>query len=99
MNAEAGITDKIISLTRICAIVGRHRSTIYRWTRDGQFPQPLACGGYSAREFLEWWELQKSLRPVVAPPPVRPMGKRALARVQETWRTAPRRVKRLRFAY
>lgn len=97
MSGEACVTDKIISLARICAIVGRHRSTIYRWTRDGQFPQPLACGGYSAREFLEWWEVQKSLRPVIAPPPVRPMGKRALATAQELWRTAPRRVKRLTY--
>ncbi len=93
------IADEIISLVRICALVGRHRTTIYRWTRDGQFPQPLACGGYSAREFLEWWELLKTLRPVMAPPPVRPMGKRELAKAKEQWRTAPRRVKPLRFAY
>ena len=92
MSDDACITDKVVSLARICVIVGRPRSTIYRWTRDGQFPQPLACGGYSLREFLEWWELQKGLRPVVAPPPVRPLGKRALAKAQEIWRTgsAPR---------
>jgi predicted DNA-binding transcriptional regulator AlpA len=93
------ITDAIISLARVCSIVGRHRSTVYRWTRAGRFPQPLGCGGYSVREVGEWLELQKDLRPVTAPLPVRPMGKRALAKAQETWRLAPRRVKRLRFAY
>jgi predicted DNA-binding transcriptional regulator AlpA len=92
------ITDKTISLARVCMIVGRHRTTIYRWTRDGQFPQPLACGGYSAREFLDWWDLQKTSRAVLAPPPVRPMGKRALAKAQEVWRTAPR-TKKLKFTY
>ena len=99
MSEGVRITDKIVSLERICAIVGRHRTTIYRWTRLGDFPSPLACGGYSAREFLEWWELQKSMRAVMAQPPVRPMGKRALAKAQEQWRTAPRRVKGLRLAY
>ena len=56
MDAES--TDRLLRLREVQAITGLSRSTIYRLTRAGFFPEPLKIGpravAWRASEIEEW---------------------------------------------
>lgn len=39
------ISQKILSITAICELVGRNRRTLWAWVRDGVFPEPIKVHG------------------------------------------------------
>jgi len=39
------ISQKILSITAVCELVGRNRRTLWAWVRDGVFPQPIKVHG------------------------------------------------------
>lgn len=54
--------DRLLSERKVCQIVNRHRSTLYRQQRAGLFPRKLASGHYSEREIYQWIAEQKAAR-------------------------------------
>ncbi|ECD9474376.1 AlpA family phage regulatory protein [Salmonella enterica] len=48
----------LIKITELCEMVGRSRSTIWTWTRDGLLPQPVKLHGRVIgwrQELIEKW--------------------------------------------
>ena len=41
----AMISQKILSITEVCDLVGRNRRTLWAWVRDGVFPEPIKVHG------------------------------------------------------
>jgi predicted DNA-binding transcriptional regulator AlpA len=39
------ISQKILSITAVCELVGRNRRTLWAWVRDGVFPEPIKVHG------------------------------------------------------
>ena len=39
------ISQKILSITAVCELVGRNRRTLWAWVRDGVFPKPIKVHG------------------------------------------------------
>ena len=45
------ISQKILSITAVCELVGRNRRTLWAWVRDGVFPKEGANKSYGTRAF------------------------------------------------
>lgn len=64
------MSDRLIKLPEVCAMIGRKRSKVYELTKSADFPRPFKDGEhrqspvyYSEQEIQEWIEKQKgSLR-------------------------------------
>ena len=63
-----GPEDRLIALPEVISIVGYGKTIIYRWVREGAFPEPCHPGGASTRwseiEVREWVQQQLQARPV-----------------------------------
>lgn len=53
----------LIKQKEVCQLTGKSRTTIWRWTRNGDFPRPFKIGPNSiawTREQLDAWLADKS---------------------------------------
>jgi len=52
------LTEKLINFAEVCGELSVSRQTIWKWCRQGAFPQPIHIGGRRlawAREDVEAW--------------------------------------------
>lgn len=53
-------TNQIINISSMCELIGKQRTTLYIWVRDGYFPQPLRINGrtigWHPQQYQQWLE-------------------------------------------
>lgn len=56
--------NKLIRQKEVCILIGRNRSTLYRWRRKGEFPKPIPDPGGELMwrtSDIEYWLTQLEL--------------------------------------
>lgn len=61
-GSNSGQAMEIVTLKAMQSLTGRHRCTLYRWVKEGQFPTPLKRKGrtigWPLNKYLIWLESQ-----------------------------------------
>jgi prophage regulatory protein len=54
---------KLLCEKEVCCAIGIHRKTLWKWRRDGKFPQPIQVGERAIRwdesDITAWLEAKK----------------------------------------